>query len=120
MTKIDSKVTTLSSGPVDLRGDSAADQPVKRLIGKSSGHDAQLSGVLIKINIYSSDQEHGSDAVLVGLNGVMYQIPRGMTHEVPEEVVGVLRDAVTDVTVPIPGGGTQTRPVPRYNFQVLG
>jgi hypothetical protein len=111
----DSKVTTLDTASAPAAAETKA--APKRVAPKQSGHDAQLSGKTVEINIYASEQEHGSDAVEVGLNGVMYLIPRGDYWPVPEEVVEVLRNAVSTVTSPAKnGGGVVTRDVPRFNF----
>lgn len=112
----DSKVTDLSTpapkaaAPAAAAGTGAA--------SKFSGGGEKLSGNKKTIEIYASDQEGGNFAVLVGVNGVMYQIPRGSRELVPTEVLAVLRDAVQTITSPNPAGGVTTREVPRYNFQV--
>lgn len=111
----DSKVTSLETVAPTVTAKAKADKPVH---AKSSGHDAQLSGDTIELHIYASEKEHGSNAVEVGLNGVMYLIPRGKFFVVPIELVEVLRNAVTTVTTANPaGGGVIEREVPRYNFQ---
>lgn len=112
----DSKVTTLDTTSQAAVAEVKA--AGKKIVGKQAGHDAALSGKTIEINIYASEQEHGSDAVQVGLNGVMYLIPRGDYWPVPEEVVAILRNSVTTVTSPVKtGGGVIERDVPRFNFQ---
>lgn len=113
----DSKVTTLDTPSASA---AAEVKSVKRTVAtKSAGHDAQLSGKTLELNVYASDQEHGSNAVEIGLNGVMYLVPRGEYFTVPEELVEVLRNAIVTVTSPAKnGGGVVTRDVPRYNFQV--
>ena len=48
----------------------------------------------------------------------LMEVPRGEYQPVPYEVAEVLRNAVTAVTTPAPGGaGVVTRDVPRFNFQ---
>jgi len=49
----------------------------------------------------------------------MYQIPRGVEVEVPSEVLAILHNAVTTITLPKVEGGVSTRDVPRYNVQVV-
>ena len=111
----ESKMTDLSTpAPAKSAPAVVTAQDVK---SKFSGGSDQLSGNKKTIEIYASDQEGGNFAVLVGINGVMYQIPRGSRQEVPEEVVMVLRDAMQTITSPNPAGGVTTRDVPRYNFQ---
>lgn len=113
----DSKITSLDT-PNPVAAVAAKAAVAKTASPKSSGHDGTLSGKTVDINIYASEQEHGSDAVEVGLNGVMYKIPRGDFYTVPEEVASVLRTSVTAVTSAVAnGGGVITRDVPRFNFQ---
>ncbi len=111
----DSKITELGA-PV-ITPSSAKIAPRGTLITK--GFDAQLSGVTKNINIFAAEHEGGEFAVLVGVNEVMYQIPRGVDVQVPEEVLQVLNNAVFNITIPVAGGGVKTRNVPRYNVQVL-
>lgn len=112
----DSKVTSLDTTSATTVAETKSAK--RTLATKSAGHDAQLSGKTVELNIYASDQEHGSNAVEIGLNGVMYLVPRGEYFSVPEELVEVLRNAITTVTSPAKtGGGVATRDVPRFNFQ---
>ena len=114
----DSKITGLDTPKADAAATTKA-AATKSVSAKSAGHDAQLSGKTVDINIYASEQEHGGDAVEVGLNGVMYKIPRGDFYAVPEEVAAVLQTSVITVTIPAKsGGGVVTREVPRYNYQI--
>jgi len=117
-----SKVTNLDTPPVDKAAvaASAAEPSVRaKTSGSASGDVDAKSGKQI-INIFASEAEGGNFAVLVGVNAVMYQLPRGVNVEVPDSVVDVLNNAVTDVTIPLEAGGTITRQVPRYNFRVVG
>ena len=112
----DSKVTTLDTPSTAAVAE--VKSAAKKIVGKQSGHDAELSGKTIDVNIYAGTEENGSNAVEVGLNGVMYLIPRGEFFPLPEEVVAVLRNAITTITSPAKaGGGVIERDVPRYNFQ---
>ncbi len=47
----------------------------------------------VKIMIPSTETDH--DDVKVGVNGYVYQIQRDKVVEVPESVIGVLKDAIT-------------------------
>ena len=47
-------------------------------------------------------QENEAQDVKVGVNGIVFQIFRGITVTVPECVVGVLRDAIADKLIQIP------------------
>jgi hypothetical protein len=111
----DSKVTSLESAVPAVAAKAKAE---KSVAAKASGHDTALSGDSVELHIYASEKEHGSNAVEVGLNGVMYLVPRGQFFTVPVELVEVLRNAVTTVTTANPaGGGVVEREVPRFNFQ---
>ena len=114
----DSQVSSIDSAPATPTQTKATST---RISGKQSGHDAALSGKRQKIEIFASEQEHGDNAVEVGLNGVMYLIPRGEVVDPPVEVVEVLNNAVMTVTTPVAnGGGVNERRVPRYNFRQIG
>jgi hypothetical protein len=67
---------------------------------KVDGHDIALSGKKKTITIHTSDSEGGHDAVPIGLNGYMYQVPRGVPVEVPEELVFILENAKTSTYHP--------------------
>lgn len=112
----ESKITDLTTASPKA----AAVNSAPRGVVTRKGNDSSLSGVMKTINIFASEQAGGEFAVLVGLNDVMYQIPRGLEVEVPEEVVDVLNNAIYTVTLPGSAGGVVTRAVPRHNFQVLG
>jgi len=115
----ESKVTDLNTVSVDAKAAKAAATPAKKAVTTQSGHNAGLSGNTKVINIFASEHEGGNFAALVGLNGVMYQIPRGVEVEVPSEVLAILHNAVTTITLPKVEGGVSTRDVPRYNVQVV-
>ena len=67
---------------------------------QGSAHDDEMSGDRVDIYIYAGHEENGSAPVPVGVNGVVYYIPRAKKVNVPVEVVGVLQNAVTDVHEP--------------------
>ena len=72
----------------------------------------------MKLTIYEQEGTEGSDDVAVSVNGVAYQIKRGVEVEVPSEVVHVLENAVTTVFEPLKEGGVRERNVKRFNFSV--
>lgn len=85
-----SQVSTLDSGAKPQAAAKAA--AVAR--PKSTGHDAALSGRKATITIHPSDGIGGDEAVPIGLNGFMYQVPRGEPQEVPVELLEILENAV--------------------------
>lgn len=84
-------VTTAKSGP-------------KRAV-KVDGFDVALSGKKRTITIHTSEADGGHEAVPIGLNGYMYQVPRGMPVEVPAELVSILENAKVTTFHPGPKAG---------------
>lgn len=74
---------------------------------KVDGFDIALSGKKKTITIHTSDAEGGQDAVPIGLNGYMYQVPRGVPVEVPVELVHILENAKTSSYHPAGPGKTE-------------
>lgn len=73
-----------------------------------------------KIMIPSHTGPAGSDDVFVSVNGRDYLIKRDVEVEVPEEVLGALKNAVvTDYVTDENGRITRERQVPRFPFQVV-
>lgn len=86
---------------------------------KVDGHDIALSGKKKTITIHTSEADGGHDAVSIGLNGYMYQVPRGMPVEVPEELVFILENAKTTTFHPTGKPGEFTERVSnRFAFSV--
>jgi hypothetical protein len=82
-------VTTLDDAPAQATAAApAATAAAKELIK----HNAELSGKRKILTIHKGEQ--GSQSfVFIGLNGVGYQVPRGMPWNVPAELVENLKDA---------------------------
>ena len=74
-----------------------------------------LSGKKKTVTIHPSEGDGGRDAVNIGLNGFMYQVPRGKPVKVPVEVLEVLKNAVT-TKYRTEGKETVEYDVPRYAF----
>lgn len=100
----DTQVTTIDDAPAAAAPNKPA--AAKRL-PKVDGHDIALSGNKKTITIHSSGEEGGQDAVPIGLNGYMYQVPRGVPVEVPEELVHILENAKTSSYHPAGPGTTE-------------
>ena len=86
---------------------------------KGANADDTMSGKYEMLTIYSTNEDGGSNAVPVGINGYLYQIPRDRPYKVPAEVVAVLREAVT-TTFPRNKDG-EIAPIdrPRYAFSAV-
>ena len=108
-TKSNSQISTLED-------DTVAAQAPEAAVIKGENFDDQLEGQFEMITIHSGNDEAGSDAVAVGLNGYVYQIPRDKPFKVPAEVAQILRDAVTTSYKPDGKGGNVERHTPRYAF----
>lgn len=80
---------------------------------------------LIMIPSFASDDESGALDVMVGVNGVAWQLRRNQELDVPARVVEALRNAVTDDVRHIAEKGneavvdTVVTKSPRVNFQIL-
>lgn len=102
----DTQVTTIDDTP--SAATTAAKQPAAaKRVPKVDGHDIALSGTKKTITIHASNEEGGQDAVPIGLNGYMYQVPRGVPVEVPEELVQILENAKTSSYHPAGPGKTE-------------
>lgn len=79
-----------------------------------------------RIMIHKTSDASGADDVLVGVNGRMFQIKRGVEVEVPMSVVEVLKNAVADkyewrADPKLSNGGEMVkREALAYPFSVLG
>jgi hypothetical protein len=70
------------------------------------------------LTVYAGTESDGQDAVNIGLNGYLYQIPRNKPHLVPEEVVDVLRNSVTTSFATV-NGVQVASDRPRYAFSAV-
>lgn len=70
------------------------------------------------LTVYAGTESDGQDAVNVGLNGYLYQIPRNKPYLVPEEVVDVLRNSVTTSFANVAGVQVASDR-PRYAFSAV-
>ena len=102
----DTQVSSIDDAPVAPKASESKSTGGKRTL-KVDGFDIALSGKKKTITIHVSDAEGGQEAVPVGLNGYMYQIPRGIPIEVPEELVKILENAKTSTFHPSGAGSTE-------------
>ena len=86
---------------------------------KGANHDSEMSGKYEMLTVYSTNDEGGSNAVPIGINGYLYQVPRDKPFKVPTEVVAVLREAVTTSYVAGEKGALVERNRPRYQFSAV-
>ena len=98
------KTTTVTTLDDDTSPDVQAPAAVATQELKGANADDALSGKKALLTIHPTETEGGSDAVVVGLNGYTYQIPRGQPWEVPVELVKILENAVVTSYHQTPNG----------------
>lgn len=113
--KSQSQVTTLDTED-EATAAAVESAPATKVTG--ANHDAELSGKKRTVTVHATDGDGGSDAVTVGVNGFVYQIPRNVPCEVPDEVIQVLQNAKTTIMSFGQGGAVVERTVPRFAFSV--
>ena len=95
------------------------DKPAAHVVTGTT-HDAELSGEKVNIIIHEQDGDTGREAVFASVNGVAYQIPRGIECAVPVEVLHVLDNSVQKIYEAMPNGETRERTLRRFNHQNHG
>jgi hypothetical protein len=114
----DSKVTTLDDSAALADDVVTKSKPAASKAVKGANHDAALQGKVRVVTVHPTNDEGGSDAVFLSLNGYAYQIPRGIPVEVPDEVVQILKNAKQSLTSFGKGGELITRETQRFPFSV--
>lgn len=111
----DSQISTIDDEVVETpkRGKKAAAEVASV---KGANHDDTMSGKYEMLTVFSNNEDGGANAVPVGINGYLYQIPRDKPFRVPTEVVQVLREAVTTTYTYDKNGDLQASHRPRYQF----
>lgn len=107
----DTQVTTLDD---EVSAEKPADTKAKA--SKKTTAAAVEAGIVGKqrtITIHSGEGTAGREDVQIFVNGFGYNIKRGKPVDVPEEVLEVLRNAVTTQY-----DGGETVEVPRFAFSV--
>jgi len=94
------------------------DAPVGELVTK---HEKTLKiKKRIVINIPKSEKVGGAEPAIVGVQGVLYTIPRGVDIAVSPAVVEVLKNGIQDIVTQDPDSGEiYKEPVPTYPFQIV-
>jgi hypothetical protein len=89
-------------------------------VASDDPHDLLRAAPKVTIKVHKTGRPDESSDVYVGVNGVGYQIQRGVEVTVPEPVLKVLEDAVQTVYVAhlSPDGKTEMKatPVQAYPF----
>ena len=115
----DSKVTTLDDAAA-MADEAVVTTKAARTTKtvKGANHDGALSGNKRIVTVHPTNDEGGSDAVFLALNGYAYQIPRGIPVEVPAEVVEILKNAKMEIMSFGKGGETVLRETQRFPFSI--
>lgn len=114
----DSKVTTLDDAAALADGavtSKTAPKSAAKAV-KGENHDSALTGKKRVVTIHPTNDEGGSDAVFLALNGYAYQIPRGIPVEVPEEVLQILKNAKMEIMSFGKDGEVLVRETQRFPF----
>ena len=115
--KSSSTVTDLDSqNPTTTQEASKAVEAVEDV--KGSNFDDELQGAKVNLMIMAGQEDGGNDAVSIGLNGYMYQIPRGVQCLVPVEVAEIVKNAVVMQYIPGPKGTPVERAQPRFAYTI--
>ncbi|WP_031484421.1 hypothetical protein [Maridesulfovibrio frigidus] len=96
------------------------DDHVAKLEG--SEMERQKAEEKVKIVIAEGEGSEGRDDVFVGVQGISYQIKRGVEVKVPKSVYKVLTDSASTVYEESGDGEDieyTARPVPRFNIKVV-
>jgi uncharacterized protein (DUF1501 family) len=114
----ESKVTTLedAAAAADLAVATHQAPKASAKTVKGANHDAALTGKKRIVTVHPTNDEGGSDAVFLSLNGYAYQIPRGTPVEVPEEVVQILKNAKMEIMSFGKDGEVLVRETQRFPF----
>lgn len=108
-----SKVTTLED---PIESPVVADKAKGKV--KASGSDSALSGKKVAVTFYEQEGDLGKAPVFAGLNGVGYNIPRGVPCDIPEELMEVFEHAKYKLVETSLGGGSKERDVNRFAYSV--
>ena len=86
------------------------------VVGNNS--DETLSGERITVLFHTQEGDLGKLPVEVGLNGVVYRMPRNVPCHIPVEVLGVIDNAVQEVYEAT--GTSVTKSIrPRFSYQLV-
>ena len=113
----DSKVTTLDDSAA-LADEVVTKTKTGSKAVKGANHDEALQGKTRVVTIHPTNDEGGSDAVFLSLNGYAYQVPRGIPVDVPIEVIEILKNAKQSITSFGKGGELIVRETQRFPFSV--
>lgn len=94
--------------------------PPPMMVQNNDPHDLLRAAPKVTIKVHKTGRPDESSDVFVGVNGIGYQIQRGVEVTVPEPVLKVLEDSVQTVFVPhqLPDGKVELKatPVQAYPF----
>lgn len=104
----DTSITTIDDAPKNP-------EPTPVQVVRATDLSEDLSGKRVELTINQDSGENGREPVFVGLNGVGYQIPRGVPVNVPVELLEILDNAIQTV-YESNGTTAHARDVKRYSY----
>jgi len=111
-----STIATLDDEPAALI---AAEAEASKSV-QGNNHDGDLSGQRVRVTFFEQEGDLGKDAIFAGLNGVAYNIPRGVPVDIPVEVLDIFTSAKMRSIETTQAGGQRERDVMRFAYQVHG
>lgn len=117
------EVAVAAATPAKAKGKGATAAPVAepqaQALASVSGAGSGLTGETAVLTIHPGQEDGGSDAVFISVNGFAWQIPRGKPWTVPIEVVEAL-DQCVETKYTTEGKNVIERQVPRFAYTVRG
>ena len=113
-----SQIVTLDDEPSTAAPQSEQQLATVKVTGSSHAQD-YLSGRKAVVTFFEQEGDLGKDGVFAQLNGIAYNIPRGVPVELHVEVLDAcLASAVNRNIETLQGGGQRERDVMRFAYQV--
>lgn len=85
---------------------------------KGANADGALSGKRVTLTIHGTAEQDGQEDVFIGLNGFGYKIKRGEPCFVPEEVAGIIKEAIVTSMRPGQAGSVTESKAPRFAYTI--
>jgi len=110
----ESQVTSIDDVPA-----TPVAKPVRVKASGGATGKPDLTGEMVTLTIHASSEFDGREAVPIGHNERVYQIPRGKPCVVPKAVAQIVADAVTERYDPTPDGkGAVASTQPRFAYSI--
>lgn len=114
-----SQIVTLDDEPTASVPMAEQQVATVKMTGSNNGGIEYLSGKKAIVTFFEQEGDLGKDGIFAGLNGVGYNIPRGVPVELPVEVLDACLASAINRNIETTQGGTQReRDVMRFAYQV--